>query len=96
MHDRRMNLALLFVAITTCSFTVALRNSVQSIVSNRKMGVLPKTMKTEELNAAICVPLTFVSDSPLVTETNVITGREVLATNPGPFGTLLFVVRRPG
>lgn len=53
-------------------------------------------MKTEELHAAKCVTLTFASDPPLVTETNVISGRELLATNPGPFGTLLFVVRRPG
>ena len=90
-----MKLAWLLLVAITCSFTVALRNSLQPI-GNRKMGVLPKTMKTEELHAAKCVTLTFASDPPLVTETNVISGRELLATNPGPFGTLLFVVRRPG
>jgi hypothetical protein len=97
-----MNLGLLLLVAITCSFTVALRNSVQPTVvnnNNRKMGVLPKSMKTEELHAANCVTLTFASSDsspPLVTETNVISGREVLTTNPGPFGTLLFVVRRPG
>ena len=93
-----MKLAWLLLVAITCSFTVALRNSLQPI-GNRKMGVLPKTMKTEELHAAKCVTLTFASSDsspPLVTETNVISGRELLATNPGPFGTLLFVVRRPG
>jgi len=93
--DYCMKLAWLLLVASTCSFTAALRNSLQPI-GNRKMGVLPKTMKTEELHAAKCVTLTFASDPPLVTETNVISGRELLATNPGPFGTLLFVVRRPG
>ena len=52
-------------------------------------------MKTKELLTAALVTLQFGTD-PLVTETSVISGREVLATNPGPLGTLLFVVRRPG
>ena len=41
------------------------------------------------------VLLQFGSD-PLVEETDVCTGREMLTTNPGSLGTLVFVVRRPG
>ena len=36
------------------------------------------------------------ANSPLVEETDVFTGREVLTTNPGSVGTLVFVVRRSG
>ena len=41
------------------------------------------------------VSLNFGSD-PLVEETDVFTGQEVLTTDPGSLGTLVFVVRRPG
>ena len=56
---------------------------------------LPQTMKTEDLHGATLVSLTFATD-PLVEETDVFTGREVLTTNAGTVGSLLFVVRRPG
>lgn len=56
---------------------------------------LPQTMKTEDLLGATLVSLKFATD-PLVEETDVFTGREVLTTNSGTVGSLLFVVRRPG
>ena len=56
---------------------------------------IPKTMKTADLHEATLVSLKFGTD-PLVEETDVFTGREVLTTNPGAVGTLVFVVRRPG
>ena len=52
-------------------------------------------MKTEDLHRATLVSLKFATD-PLVEETDVFTGREVLTTNAGTVGSLLFVVRRPG
>jgi len=57
--------------------------------------MIPKTMKTADLNEATLVSLKFAS-KPLVEETDVITGHELLTTNPGAVGTLVFVVRRPG
>ena len=56
---------------------------------------LPQTMKTGDLHRATLVSLKFATD-PLVEETDVFTGREVLTTNAGTVGSLLFVVRRPG
>ena len=58
--------------------------------------MIPKTMKTAVLHAATLVSLKFGSDPPLVEETDVFTGKEVLTTDPGAVGTLVFVVRRPG
>ena len=52
-------------------------------------------MKTEDLHEATLVSLKFGSD-PLVEETDVFTFKEVLTTDPGTAGTLVFVVRRPG
>lgn len=57
--------------------------------------MIPKTMKKEDLHAATLVTLKFGSD-PLVEETDVSTGREVLTASAGPVGALAFVVRRPG
>jgi hypothetical protein len=57
--------------------------------------MIPETMNTDDLHEATLVSVKFGSD-PLVEETDVFTGREVLTTNPGSVGTLVFVVRRPG
>ncbi len=57
--------------------------------------MIPETMKTHDLHEATLVSVKFGSD-PLVEETDVFTGREVLTSSPGSLGTLVFVVRRPG
>jgi hypothetical protein len=57
--------------------------------------MIPETMKTHDLHEATLVLVKFGS-VPLVEETDVFTGREVLTTSPGAVGTLVFVVRRPG
>jgi len=57
--------------------------------------MIPKTMKTAALHGAALVSLKFGSES-LVEETDVFKGQEVLASNTGSVGTLVFVVRRPG
>ena len=56
---------------------------------------IPKTMKTEDLQKATLVSLKFGTD-PLVEEIDCLTGRELLTTDTGDVGTLVFVVRRPG
>lgn len=57
--------------------------------------MIPETMKTADLHEATLVRLKIGGD-PLVEEVDVCAGREVLTMNPGPLGTLVFVVRRPG
>ena len=58
--------------------------------------MVPKTMKTAALFAAALVEIEFKKE-PLVEETGVITGREMLTKNAaGPLGSFVFVVRRPG
>ena len=57
--------------------------------------MIPKTMKTGDLLEATLVSLKFGSD-PLVDETDVFKGQEVLSANTGAVGTIVFVVRRPG
>ena len=57
--------------------------------------MIPGTMKTHDLHEATLVSVKFGS-VPLVEETDVFTGREVLTKSPGSVGTLVFVVRRPG
>jgi len=52
-------------------------------------------MKTADFHKATLVSLKFDTDT-LVEEIDVFTGKEVLTTDPGPIGTLVFVVRRPG
>jgi hypothetical protein len=58
------------------------------------MALLPKTMKLAALNEAALVSLKFAKD-PLVEETDVCTGKELLSKS-GTVGSLVFVVRRPG
>lgn len=57
-------------------------------------------MKTKDLHEARLTSLQFSDNdppaSPLVKETDVLTGKEVLARHSGPVGTLAFVVRRAG
>lgn len=57
--------------------------------------MIPETMKAADLAEATLVSLSFCS-GPLVKETDVATGREVLTSDPDSVGTLVFVVRRPG
>ena len=57
--------------------------------------MIPKTMITAVLHEATLISIKFGS-SPLVEETAVFKGREVLSTHSGSLGTLAFVVRRPG
>lgn len=58
--------------------------------------MIPETMKTHDLHEATLVSVKFGSD-PLVEETDVFTGREVLTSSSSDsLGTLVFVVRRPG
>jgi hypothetical protein len=57
--------------------------------------MIPETMKTHDLHEAALVSIKFGSD-PLVEETDVFTGREVLTSSSDSLGTLMFVVRRPG
>jgi len=57
--------------------------------------MIPKTMKTADLHEATLASLEF-GDDPLVKATGVVKGQEVLTTDPGSLGSLVFVVRRPG
>jgi hypothetical protein len=57
--------------------------------------MIPKSMKTHDLHEARLVSIKFGRD-PLVEETDVFTGGEVLTTGPGSMGTLVFVVPWPG
>ncbi|KAL3823371.1 hypothetical protein ACHAXA_008866, partial [Cyclostephanos tholiformis] len=56
-------------------------------------NMIPETMKTHDLHEATLVSVKFGSD-PLVEETDVFTGREVLTSSPGSLGTLVFVARK--
>lgn len=59
------------------------------------MTKIPNTMKTSDLHQAKLVELKF-GDNDKVEEVGVTTGKEVVTSNPGKLGTLVFVVRRPG
>lgn len=57
--------------------------------------MIPETMKKADLSEATLVSLSFCR-GPLVSETDVLKGREILTCDPATAGTLVFVVRRPG
>lgn len=78
-----------------CAGRTAEKDGSARIGSKPNTNMIPDTMKTADLHEATLVSLKIGGD-PLVEELGVCTGREVLTINPGPLGTLVFVVRRPG
>jgi len=89
------NLLLLAVGVTSEFSSSASRARRLSVHSARINMTVPPTMKKKDLFEAALVELKFATD-PLCTENDAVTGREMLTNSPGPLGSFVFVVRRPG
>mmetsp|Transcript_21684 Transcript_21684/g.30399 ORF Transcript_21684/g.30399 Transcript_21684/m.30399 type:complete len:85 (+) Transcript_21684:19-273(+) len=84
--------------MSTCSplKSVATAAAAVALASVPERMFLSSSMKTAKLGQAALVSLSFDKESKSVKENTVITGEEAIKKHTGKFGSVCFVVRRPG